>query len=78
MYWALVLYKDLKKHEKKIKNDKQIISTESTESIESTESTESIESTQFIPNSVCAKCGQNNYFCQCFIFKHFNPEKDIY
>ena len=72
MYLALVLYKDLKKHEKKIKNDKQIISTESTESTEST------DSTQFIPNSVCARCGQNKYFCQCFTFKHFNPEKDIY
>ena len=77
MYWALVLFKDLKKHGKS-KNDKQIKSTESIESTESTESYGSDETTQFIPNSVCARCGQNKYFCQCFTFKHFNPEKDIY
>ena len=68
MYWALVLYNDVKRNRRKIIYDEK----------------ELIDVNKEKPcliggiKSDCIRCGQNKYFCQCISFKYFNPEKDIY
>ena len=68
MYWALVLYKDLKKNKSKINSDNK-------EKID--DNKEKICLIGGI-TSDCIRCGQNKYFCQCISLNNFNPEKDIY
>ena len=44
--------------------------------------TEEQEQVKMIPDKLCAKCGQNQYFCSCapqkICFESFDFEKDNY
>ena len=78
MYWAYVLRKDLNEykngtHSKNINDPKKYVDKDGKDGKDGKD-----EIKPFIKQSVCVRCGQNNYFCQCIYLQYFNPEKDIY